>query len=559
MSDDDFDLPVPEADADAASENGETAEQTGLLMTIAVLVISLFGFLGKIAGYAKEILIAKYWGASSAVDTFKVVYNSVVFLVYSKVEKLLRPTYLPLFVKQRSQGGDREAWHFLSVSSTLVFLVLALISAASMLAAPSLIRLGWPELAAANLTLAVDLLRISALAMLLLVMSVMCELTLHAYKRFTAPALADALRQVVLVGTIGALIGYAIYPSGSPEGIRAAAWGVLLGGATRLLVQLPALWRRLGLVRPSLDLGNPDLRRMISLMPPVVVGLLASTARTYFDSRFGTDAGEGVYAALDYGRKISDMPVMVLPFAVSLVVYPWVSEWATRRDAQKLADSLVSMTRVMAFIFVPLAVGMMVLATPIVQTVYERGQFTYDDTLLVRRALIPYSAGLPFLSVEASINHWYFALSDTSTPNYVGAAMAGLHVLIAYIGVYHLGLTVGILAAALSATKGLKVIILYAMLRKRIGRVDRRAITTFVLRLLVATAVMVVATVAISGAFADMLVGARTMQRLVFLAICGAGGGAAYLVAAALLRIEELTMVVGFARTKIAGKLRGRK
>ncbi len=556
LSDDDLGIPMPEEEA---ASRPEAPEQTGLLMTIAVIVISLFGFLGKVAGYAKEIIIAHYWGASAAVDTFKVVYNSIVFLVYSKTEKLLRPTYLPLFVKHRDQGREREAWQFFSASSTLVFIVLTVISGACMLWADSLIRIGWPELALNNLPLAVDLLRISSLAMLLLVMSVMCELTLHAYKRFTAPALADALRQVALVGTIGALIGYGMYPGGSPEGIRAAAWGVLLGGATRLVVQLPALWRRLGLVRPSLDFGNPDLRRMIALMPPVVVGLLASTARTYFDSRFGTDAGEGVYAALDYGRKISDMPVMILPFAVSLVVYPWVSEWATRRDAQKLADSLVAMTRVMAFIFVPLAVGIIVLATPVVQVVYERGQFNYEDTLLVRRALVPYAAGLPFLSVEASINHWYFALQDTSTPNYVGAAMAGLHVLVTYIGVYHLGMSVGILAAALSATKGLKVIVLYLMLRRRIGRVDRRAIASFVLRLLVATAAMVVVVLFASGALAPMLDGAGTLRRLIFLAICGGAGAASYLVAAAVLRIEELTMVAEFARKKVAGRLRGRK
>ncbi|MCD6360917.1 MAG: hypothetical protein J7M38_08620 [Armatimonadetes bacterium] len=306
---DDTDLPGRENITETPPAPSKKPEQTGVLMTVAVLVISFFGFLGKVAGYVKEVLIAKYWGASATVDTFKVVYNSVIFLVYSKAEKLLRPTYLPIFVKHREQGDEQRARRFFDVTTTLTFVVLAVVTGAAMLLAPGIIRLGWPELTGEFHALAVDLLRIAGGAMLLLVMSVMAELTLHAHKRFTIPALADACRQFALVGAIGGLIGLGIFPAGSPEGIKAAALGVLVGAALRLVVQLPALWRRLGMMRPSLDLSNPDVRRMISLMPPVVVGLLASTARTYFDSRFGTDAGEGVYAALDYARKLSDMPI----------------------------------------------------------------------------------------------------------------------------------------------------------------------------------------------------------------------------------------------------------
>ncbi len=551
---DDIDLPAQDAEVTPPNE----PERTGMLMTVAVIIISVFGFLGKLMGFVKEMFIARYWSTSATTDTFKVVYNGIIFLVYSKAEKLLRPTFLPIFVKHRDQDREDEALAFLGVTGTLVFVAMTVVTGLTIGFAPGIISLGWPNIVGQYHDLAVDLLRIAAGAMLLLVMSVMTELTLHAYKRFTAPAFADACRQFALVGAIGGLIGYGFFSATSPDGIKAAAYGVLAGGALRLLVQLPALWGKLVRVRPSLDLRNPDVRRMLGLMPPVVVGLVFSASRTYFDSRFGTDAGEGVYAALDYARKISDMPVLVLPLAVSLVVYPWVSEWATRMDREKLAESLVAMTRVMAFIFVPLAVGLIVLSTPVVQLAYERGEFVFEDTLMVRRALVPYAAGLPFLAVEASINKWYFALGDTATPNYVGAVMAILHILIAYVGVYHMRRAVGVLAAALSISKGLKVTLLYLMLRGRIGRIDGTAVLSFAGRLAVATAVMAVVVLAVSGAFGDMLVDAGDMQRLMFLTIVGSAGAAAFFAAAAFMRIEELMMVVGFVRTKIAGKLRRR-
>ncbi len=544
---------APEGDNRPESPEDRRA---GTQMTLAAIVISAFGLLGKILGYGKEILIANYWGAGPAVDAFVIVYNDIVFQLYAKVEKLLRPTYLPIFVGHNAEGDDQRAWRFFGVVTTLVLIGTGALSMLAIIFAPQIMAVGWPN--AEMPGLASDLLRISGAAGLLLVLSVMAELTLHSFKQFTIPALADASRQFVLFASIGGLIGFGLYPSGEPRGLHAAAIGVLLGGAARLVVQIPALLRRMKGFYPSVDLSNRDLRRMLGLIPPVIVGLMFSLARTYFDSRFSTDAGEGVRAALGFGRKLADLPTLILPLAVSLVVYPYVSEWASRKDRQRLADSLVSMTRAMAYLFVPLAVAMIMLAQPIVSTAFERGEFTADDTIMVSRALVPYSAGLPFYAVEASINKWYFALSDTATPNYIGAAMAVLHILIAGAGVHLLNRNVGVIAAALSISKGLKVIILYLLLRGRIGTIDRKSVGSFVVRLLVATGAMAAVVLAVANALSSLMVGGETLRGLLFLAACGGAGVVTYVAASVVLKIEELSMVVGYAREKLAARLGGR-
>jgi putative peptidoglycan lipid II flippase len=287
-------------------------------------------------------------------------------------------------------------------------------------------------------------------------------------------------------------------------------------------------------------------------MPPVVVGLLASSARTIFDSRFAVDAGEGVYTALDFARKISDAPILILPLAVALVVFPYVSEWASRENREMFTRSLLSMTRVMAFIFVPMAVGVIVLALPAIQFLYQgEGAFTVEDSYMVRRALIPYAVGIPFFAVESSLDKWYFALGDTATPNYVGAVMAGLHVLIAWFGVHVLGRNVGIIALALTASKGIKVIVLYAWLRRRLEAISRSEMLSFIGRLAVATAVLVVALLAGERAFGGLLVDAGRLQRGIYLVLCSGVGAVAYLIAALALRLEEVTEVIGFVRSKL--------
>lgn len=214
--------------------------------------------------------------------------------------------------------------------------------------------------------------------------------------------------------------------------------------------------------------------------------------------------------------------------------------------------SLLSMTRVMAFIFVPMAVGVIVLALPAIQFLYQgEGAFTLEDSYMVRHALIPYAVGIPFFAVESSLDKWYFALGDTATPNYVGAVMAGLHVLIAWFGVHKLGRNVGVIALALTASKGLKVIVLYAWLRRRLEAISRSEVLSFLARLAVATAVLVVALLAGERAFGGLLVDAGRLHRGIYLVLCSGVGAVAYLIAAWALRLEEVTEVIGFVRSKL--------
>ena len=107
--------------AEATDERAQQDRQVGARMTGAVIVVSIFLFLGKVAGYVKEAIMADYWGLSGGLDAFKVVYNSVIILVYTKAEKLLRPTYLPIFVQHRDHDVEDEAWRFFSTATNLRF------------------------------------------------------------------------------------------------------------------------------------------------------------------------------------------------------------------------------------------------------------------------------------------------------------------------------------------------------------------------------------------------------------------------------------------------------
>ncbi len=559
---------------DSAADASEPQRSASKEMTIAALVISVFLSAGKFAGYVRDMVISGYFGSGAVSDAFYLPYHTIISEIYAKIEKLLRPTYLPQFVK-KLEDDEAGAWHLASVVTNIQFLVLLVIVVSLEVFANKIIGGLWPNLAAdpGNLRIAATLLRIMAPALLLFSLSVMPELTLHSYKRFTVPAVADCAGRIGIVVVLIVGLEYLFHPE-NPNAIYAAGLGVLIGYPLRFLVQVPALWSKLKNYVLSFDINTPGVRTVAALMPPVIVGIGFSLARNFADSIYADRVGEGAFTCLKFGRKMADAPLQILPLAVSFVVYPYLAQWAAQGAKDRLANALVSMTRAMAFVFVPATVAIMLLSSVIISVIFEQGQFGPESTRLAAIALFCYALGIMAFSVEGSINKWYFALNDTATPNYVGAAMAVLHIIIGYVGVFiishdtsgvpdlgRFGVGIAAIALALTVSKTAKVVILYAMLRGRIGRVDPARVYPFLGKLALSTATMGVVMWAMLSFLQEPVLaweppfGGKKIQMLVLFAGVGGAGSVAYLAAAAVTGIEEFHAVWSHLMGKVKKRL----
>ncbi|MEN6644378.1 MAG: lipid II flippase MurJ [Armatimonadia bacterium] len=554
---------IPQAQHDDAT--------AGRRMAMGGIIISFFLFLGKIAGYAKSMLISGYFGSDVRTDAFYKVYNVLIYGMYTNLEKTIRPAYLPQFVRDRKEEGEPKAWQVTSIIGNLALVFLLALTLFFELFAPQVIRLSWKVMAEdpVGFPLAVLMLRLMAPAVIFMGMSLIPELTLHAYKRFTLPAVAEFMFRTG--SAAGIVVGvYILWDPKGPHGILAAALGALLGASLRFLTMLPGLWSRLRNYRALLNpFRSASTRTVFSLMPPLLLGMAAAYFRNYADSIYADAIGPSMYTNLTFARTMGDSALQIIPLAISFVVYPFLSEWAARGDRDKLAEALVGMTRVMAFIFVPISVAMMFMARPIITIVYEHGQMTSDDAARTALALFCYAPGLLFFALETSIMKWYFALQDTQTPNYWGAGMAMANVVIGYIGVMwlwpagYISATgaLATVALALTISKTTKVIILYGLLRKRIGHIDRRVVLLFTAKLALASLVMGGVIYLIATQMQPVLAvwqppfAAKKMRMLALAAAVGFGGGGVFLVSAALLKIEELSMVTGFVAKKVRKRL----
>ncbi len=537
----------------AESPQDTAVRGTGIVRNTTI--VASFLLLGRFLGAIREFILGRFLGTTLPADIYRLGVDVVLQDLYAKAEKLLQPVYMPIFVERQRAGGDREAFRFANVIGTVQALTLFAVAAGGFVLAPRIVA-GlsgqYPDLAPGTdgFRLAVFFLRLMFPALVFFSISNIMELTIQSYHHFTIPALAEAVRRMMPVLGIAAAV-LLLAPPEPASVTRILGVAVVLGVAFRFLLMLPRLWRQLGLVRPSLDFGNPYVRKAAVLVLPLIAGVAFSYLRNLLEAWFAFGEGVGAFAALKYARKIVDVPWQILGLAVSFVIYPYISELGAVKDRDRLADTLVSTIRVMMFVFVPTTIFFLILGEPTIRVAFQGVEFDEASVQLTYSALPWYLLGVVFFAIEDPMIKWYFALSDTKTPVILGIAGDFMWFGIAYVGVRQLGLGLSALAFAMSGSKALKVIVLLIILRPRLGEIKKERVFPFLGKLTLASAIM--------GAVLSLA--ARTLPALIpfggllghaaNLFGCGVIAFVSYVPVSFLLRIDECSLVAEKIRAKL--------
>lgn len=537
-----------------------------------VTIVTAFLFLGRtVGGPARELILSRFIGTTAASDAFRFAYESILQDIYTKFEKLLQPIYIPLFVGLRRQEGERPAWRYTGILGTLQTLLLIVVAALGFSYAREialwvigddpdvLAKLG---AATPGHEMLVSFLRLFFPALIVYSLSNLAELTLQAYNRFTVPAFAEAFRRLAIVGGLVLIVVWLRRPSEEDVAV-ALVWGALVGIAGRLLFQLPSLWRQMRLLRPSLDLANPTVRKALILAIPLVVGIIFSFVRNLAEAKFAFGEGVGAYSGLKYARKLVDMPWQVLALAISYVIYPFISALGADQDRNRLADALVSTSRVIAFFFVPLTAFFLICGEPTVRVAYEGFRFEQESVDITMQALPWYVLGMFFFALEDPLLKWFYALHDTKTPIAMGIAGNLIWFAVAGVGLFYYDFGLSAIAFAMTASKAIKVVVLLALLRPRLGEIPRGEVASFAVRLAVTTGVAAAGAWFTLGQLQGMFppltpeqaetagLVSRLMPPAIHLFGCFAVSLGAYLVASFVLRIEECWLVADRLKAKL--------
>jgi putative peptidoglycan lipid II flippase len=301
---------------------------------------------------------------------------------------------------------------------------------------------------------------------------------LNSHQVFLLPALAPSMYW------IGMILGVLLFVPGM--GIYGLAWGVVLGAALHLGIQVPALLKLKGRYFPIFGLDIPDVREVGRLMAPRLLGVAVVQLNFLVNVRLASGQPEGSATAIAVAWMVVTMPQVAIAQAIAIAALPTFSAQVARGEMAQMRASLAATLRAVVLLSLPASLGLILLRDPVVALLFQYGKFDAHSTDLVAWALLWYAAGLVGQSVVEILSRAFYSLHDTKTPVIIGTLAMTLNILFSLLFSYlfsRIGWAPhGGLALANSFATALEMIGLLFLMRRRLSGLDGGKIASGVLQ-----------------------------------------------------------------------------
>lgn len=502
-------------------------------MAKAAGIVSLGTLLSRILGFVRDMIIAKMFGAGMLADAFFVAFRIPNMLRGLLGEGALSASFIPIFTEYLTKKNRVESWRMAGAALTTLALILTLVSLLGVLLAPILVRLIAPGFTAVpeKLRITILLTRLMFPYIFFVGLSALLMGILNSLGHFASPAFSPVMFNLSLIGAALFLAPHLREP------ILALAVGVLLGGLGQLMVQVPAAIKRGLPFRPYFDFANPALRRIGQLMAPGTVGLAITQVNVFISTLLASFLAEGSVSYIYYSFRLVHLPLGAFGVAIATVALPAMSSAVAQRSLERLKETFSFALRLAFFVTVPAMVGLLVFRVPIVHILFERGRFTRAMTLGTSEALLFFSLGLCFYVATRILVPVYHSFQDTRTPVKVGAVAVTGDILLSLLLMPYM--KVNGLALATSLSSLMNVVLLVAILRKRLGPLGGDRIMRSFLQVCVASFAMGLLGW-LSLRIYDPLAISWVLGKVLVLGVEFSLGVLVFLGVAFLLRLEEL-------------------
>jgi putative peptidoglycan lipid II flippase len=426
--------------------------------------------LSRVVGLLRQKLFAHFLGSGLAAAAFLAALRIPNFLQNLLGEGVLSASFIPVYAGLRARQDDDEADRVAGAVFGLLALVVALLVAAGIVAAPLLVRAIAPGYHGQVRALTVDLVRIFFPGIGMLVLSAWCLGVLNSHRRFFLSYAAPVVWNGCIIGAL-VLFGGRV---GAEDLARRAAWGAVAGGVLQFLVQLPLVLRLLGRFRPAPS-PTGETRVVIRNFLPAVAARGVVQISAFVDIIYASLLSGRAVAALGYAQTIAQLPVSLFGMAISAAELPEMSAAAARAgDPAAIRERLAAALPRLAFFVVPSATAFVLLGDLVSALLLQSGRFSARDSRLVWYILMGSAVGLLAQTMGRLYSSAFFALRDTRTPLKFAALRVVLAAGVGYFaarvlpGLLELPTEMGV--GFLTATSGTFAWLEYALLRRALGR-----------------------------------------------------------------------------------------
>ena len=428
------------------SSRARTTDDHGGGIAVAILIVVASIAASRVLGFVRQAVINAQFGVGPEADAWFTAFRIPDTIFMLLAGGALSSAVIPVYMDVKDRGDPAALRRMLGGVFTLVLLASSAAAAAGALLAEPLMKAIAPGFPIETRGLAVEASRWLMVSPVILSLCAVARAGLQSERRFALPALGPLVYNVGII--FGALILARFF------GLMGLVWGTLIGVGLHLGVQAPGVWSWLA-PRPAIGLNNPDVRRVMILMLPRLLGVAVLQASLIYVNILASLQGESMVAAISNGFLLMLLPLGLFAMAVGEATFPELARLWSVGDQTAFAARVTSVTRYVMFLTIPAAVGLVVLAEPLVGVLFQRGMFDSRATELTATALRFFSIGLVGHAAVEILVRGFFAMHDTRTPVVIGMLSLTMHMFLSWVlgrwfglGGIALGLSIGVLIEA---------------------------------------------------------------------------------------------------------------
>lgn len=414
------------------------------------LIVSVMTMLSRVLGLCRDIVFAHSIGAHAGADAFFVAFKIPNFLRRLFAEGAFAQAFVPVLSEYRQQGSHAAVQALVNRVCGCLGVVLTTITVLTIVGTPAVTFLFAPGFwqDPFKFGLVEDMLRLTFPYLLLISMTGLAGSILNSYDRFAIPAFTPVLLNLSLISAALWAAPYFDPP------IMALAWGVLLAGVVQLSFQIPFLWQLRLVPKPIVDWKHPGVKRILLLMGPAIFGVSVSQINLLLDTVLASFLPTGSVSWLYYSDRLAELPLGVFAIAIATVILPNLSRQHVGDDSHLFSSTLDWALRLVLLVAMPAAIALVLMAMPILTTLFQNGQTTANDTAMSVLSLRAYSLGLVAFMLIKVLATGYFSRQDTKTPVKVGiiAMVVNMVLNIAFVLPLHFVWQVGHVGLALATS-----------------------------------------------------------------------------------------------------------
>jgi putative peptidoglycan lipid II flippase len=516
--------------------------------TRATGIVGIAILCSRVLGLIREQVFAGLFGAGRNLDIFLIAFRVPNLLRDLFAEGALSTAFVTTFSKKIATAGDDSAWRLANKIATLTTIFMSGVTLVGVIFSRQLIGVIARGFAADEQAMTTLLTQIMWPFILLVSLAALVMGMLNAKHVFGMPAMASTFFNI---GSIlaGVSIGWWLDPHFGRRALIGLASGTLVGGALQLIVQLPVLWHLGYSFRPDFAWRDEGVRTVLGLMGPAVIAASAVQVNVLVNTSFASYLEKGAVSWLSIAFRLMQLPLGIFGVAISTVTLPLVSRAAAVGDMVGFRSALSHAMRLVMVLTIPSAIGLFVLAEPIISVIYEHGKFTAEATQQTAAALRFYAIGLAGYSAVKILAPAFYALDRRYLPMLISFLSILLNFGLNWFFTFHLDLRHRGLALSTSLVAITNFLLLYIMMRRYAGRLETGAMLRLLGKLLIA-GILLATICEMANRF--LFVPHLTLwKKILEVAVTISVAAAAFFAAAFALRVAEVREVFDLVKQRL--------